>query len=77
MRRMNYATRHRGPDGSVVLSDTGVTMGHNRLAIIDLSLASSQPMKSPDGRFMLTYNGELYNFRELKEEIGDRYQFKT
>ena len=59
VRRMNYATRHRGPDGSVVLSDTGVTMGHNRLAIIDLSLASSQPMKSPDGRFMLTDNGEL------------------
>lgn len=68
---MNAATRHRGPDGSRVWSDEGITFGHNRLRIIDVSTNSDQPMKSKDGRYSIVYNGELYNFRELKKEIGE------
>ena len=57
---------HRGPDGDGVeieSTDQGViALGHTRLAIIDLSNAASQPMSSPDGRFTITFNGEIYNF---------------
>jgi asparagine synthase (glutamine-hydrolysing) len=77
VRRMNYATRHRGPDGSSIWSDGMVTLGHNRLAIIDVSADSAQPMKSHDGRFEIVYNGELYNFVELRQKIGSRYPFRT
>ena len=74
---MNTRTRHRGPDGSSIYSDKNVTLGHNRLAIIDVSSASDQPMKSNDSRYVIVYNGELYNFKELRDEIGGRYDFKT
>lgn len=70
-RLMNVETKHRGPDGSRVWSGDGITFGHNRLKIIDLSEASSQPMQSKDGRYMIVYNGELYNFKELKKELGE------
>lgn len=75
--RMNERTKHRGPDGSSVYSDGKITLGHNRLAIIDVSSASDQPMKSNDGRYVIVYNGELYNYRELRAEIGTRYTFKS
>lgn len=71
-RRMNSETRHRGPDGSCVWSDDHITLGHNRLSIIDVSAASSQPMVSDDGRYVIVYNGELYNFKELKRELGEQ-----
>lgn len=74
--RMNAATVHRGPDGTALWSEDSVTLGHNRLAIIDLSLAAAQPMHSASGRFALTYNGELYNYKELKKELGE-YPFTT
>jgi asparagine synthase (glutamine-hydrolysing) len=74
--KMNAETRHRGPDGSHVWSDGGVTFGHNRLSIIDVSTASDQPMKSHDGRYVIVYNGELYNFKELKKELGES-RFRT
>lgn len=70
-RSMNLETKHRGPDGSRVWSDDGITLGHNRLSIIDLSSASSQPMRSKDGRYVIVYNGELYNYKELKRELGE------
>ncbi len=73
---MNEATKHRGPDGVGIWHATDVTLGHNRLSIIDTTNASSQPMKSSDGRYILTYNGELYNFKELKKEMVD-IAFKT
>ncbi len=69
IRQMNAETKHRGPDGSQVWSDDFVTFGHNRLSIIDTSAASDQPMKSVDGRYVITYNGELYNFQEIKAEL--------
>lgn len=63
--------RHRGPDDSGVwTSDDGaIALGHRRLSIIDLSQAGHQPMASQDGRYVLTYNGEIYNFAGLKNEL--------
>ncbi len=61
----------RGPDGASawVSGDGRVGLGHRRLSIIDLSDAGSQPMTSTDGRFVVTFNGEIYNFRALRESL--------
>ena len=69
------AMQHRGPDGSGVwmrfgLEGPRVMLGHRRLAIIDLSDAAAQPMASDDGRAVLTFNGEIYNYRELMTELS-------
>jgi asparagine synthase (glutamine-hydrolysing) len=75
---MNERTRHRGPDGSRIWEGSGVTLGHNRLAIIDLSDRALQPMKSASGRFTIVFNGELYNYQELKDELHLKgYRFTT
>jgi asparagine synthase (glutamine-hydrolysing) len=66
--RMSDAQRHRGPDGDGVWTDGAVGFGHRRLAIIDLTSAASQPMKGPSGDIII-YNGEVYNFRELRREL--------
>lgn len=60
---------HRGPDDEGLFVDGNIGLGHRRLAIIDLTTSSHQPMISPDGRFALSYNGEVYNFRELRDEL--------
>lgn len=67
---------HRGPDdeGSVCKGNAGI--GHRRLAIIDLD-ASLQPMTDPQQRFVLTYNGEIYNYLELRESLNSRWDFRT
>lgn len=72
------ALRHRGPDADGC-SDFGFGgLGHARLSIIDLSAAANQPMRSRDGRFEIVYNGELYNFRELRRELErDGLSFRT
>src|SRR5688572_14926066 len=71
--------RHRGPDavGSWLDAGSGIAFGHCRLAIIDLSADANQPMQDPAGRWTLTYNGELYNYRELREELRSTWQFRT
>ncbi len=66
--RMCDALAHRGPDGAGVWTAPGVALGHRRLSIIDLA-GSPQPMHSSDGRVVLVFNGEIYNFRELREEL--------
>lgn len=67
--RMTRAVAHRGPDGSGTWVEGPLAFGHRRLAILDLSNAASQPMLSADGRLVITYNGEIYNFRELRAEL--------
>ena len=69
--------RHRGPDQSGVFSDDFVTFGHHRLSIIDLSKAGRQPMQSQDGEIVLVFNGEIYNFQELKKPLAQKYNFKS
>ena len=67
--RMVDAIRHRGPDGRGVYCDGPLGLGHARLAIIDLSPSAHQPMATPDGRFVISYNGEIYNYRELQTKL--------
>lgn len=71
VRTMSDAIAHRGPDGSGIWddADNGVCFGHLRLAIIDLSSAGAQPMASDDGSVIVTYNGEIYHFAELRAEL--------
>lgn len=66
--RMCEAMAHRGPDGQGIWTGPGVGLGHLRLAIIDVA-GSPQPMAASDGRAMLVFNGEIYNYRELREEL--------
>jgi asparagine synthase (glutamine-hydrolysing) len=69
---------HRGPDHSGSHQLGQALFGHTRLSVLDLSAAADQPMISDDGRYMLTYNGEIYNFRSLREELRrDGMQFRS
>lgn len=75
--RMCDAIAHRGPDGHGVWSAPGVALGHRRLSIIDLA-GSPQPMQAGDGRAVIVFNGEIYNFRELRRELAALgVQFRT
>lgn len=75
IRMMNAALVHRGPDDDGVFEEEGIALGHRRLSIIDLSSDGHQPMNYSN-RFTIVYNGELYNFRELKKELSE-ITFKT
>ena len=78
--RMTRAIAHRGPDGEGVHVDGPAGLGNRRLAIIDLSDAAAQPIANETGEVVLTYNGELYNFRELRAELeraGHRFRSRT
>lgn len=70
--RMNAKMQHRGPDDTGFLAESGWALGNNRLAIIDLSPRGHQPMRTRDGRFVIVYNGELYNFQELRDELSGK-----
>ena len=79
VRRMADALRQRGPDadGAWVDRDAGVALGHRRLSIIDLSAEGAQPMTSPSGRYVISFNGEVYSFRALRVELeAEGYRFR-
>jgi asparagine synthase (glutamine-hydrolysing) len=72
LRAMTDIIAHRGPDGEGHYCNGPIGLGHRRLSIIDLTDAARQPMETRDGRYVLTYNGEIYNFKELKIELSAR-----
>jgi asparagine synthase (glutamine-hydrolysing) len=73
--KMIMSLVHRGPDEGGVYTDKGIGLGHRRLSIIDLTLAAKQPMVSGDGRYVLVFNGEIYNYRELRDEFLSDWKF--
>jgi asparagine synthase (glutamine-hydrolysing) len=75
LKKMTDVIAHRGPDGEGHWIEESVGFGHRRLSIIDLSPAGHQPMISSDNRYVLTYNGEIYNFRELRTELQTKGYF--
>ncbi|GGG27965.1 hypothetical protein GCM10011344_30950 [Dokdonia pacifica] len=74
---MLRAQTHRGPDDTGRYINDSVALGHNRLAIIDLSPEANQPFLSHDERYILVFNGEIYNYIELKKELENSFSFKT
>jgi asparagine synthase (glutamine-hydrolysing) len=76
VRVMRSALRQRGPDGEGIHLGSHAALAHTRLAVVDRT-GGAQPVNSPDGRFTLICNGELYNYPELREEIGSRWEFRT
>lgn len=78
LNQMLQVQHHRGPDHTGTYVDPGfAAIGHNRLSIIDLSADANEPFKDNSGRYVLTFNGEIYNYKELREELRHSYQFKT
>jgi asparagine synthase (glutamine-hydrolysing) len=78
LHRMARLIAHRGPDGSDIWHDNHAGLAHTRLAIIDLSEAGRQPMHDVQGHYVLTYNGEIYNYRELRDELrAAGHHFRT
>jgi len=80
LRKMTDAIKHRGPDSEGFYVDSFIGLGHRRLAIIDLSRAGHQPMITEDKQFAITYNGEIYNFQDLKaelENLGHKFRSRT
>lgn len=76
--RMGSVQAHRGPDADGVYADVNVGLAHRRLAVIDLADHARQPMMSSDGRYVIVYNGEVYNYVELRAELeADGYRFRT
>ena len=76
LKKMTDVISHRGPDGEGHWIEDNIGLGHRRLSIIDLSPAGNQPMVSNDQRFVLSYNGEIYNFKELRQELKEKsYSF--
>jgi asparagine synthase (glutamine-hydrolysing) len=70
--------RHRGPDGDGLWQDRHACLGHRRLSVLDLSAAASQPMIDDTSRFVITFNGEIYNFRELRQSLLEKGEvFRT
>jgi len=76
IRRVNDALAHRGPDAEGFLVEGPLALGHRRLSIIDLSAAANQPFEDASGRYVMVFNGEIYNFREIRARLTE-YPFHT
>lgn len=76
VRRMVQALRHRGPDDEGVWQGRHAALGHTRLALLDRA-GGAQPMVDPSGRYVLVYNGEVYDHAELRERLRERWEFRT
>ena len=75
---MTAVLAHRGPDGSGIYATDEITLGHRRLSIVDVSEANAQPFASADGQHVLVYNGEIYNFAEIRRTLeGEGIRFRT
>ena len=76
LKRMNNSLQHRGPDNSDIWfnENFGIGLAHTRLSIIDLSDKGKQPIVSRSGRFVLTFNGEIYNHKKLRNEVNSYRQ---
>lgn len=78
LRSMAEALAHRGPDGNGVYAEKGIGLAHSRLAVLDTTSAGNQPMSSLDGAIQITFSGEIYNFREIREELENKgYRFRS
>jgi len=74
--KMNEIQNHRGPDSSNIWVEDKTVFGHTRLKIIDLSNSASQPMVDNSGRYVIVFNGEIYNYKDIKKKLND-FKFKT
>jgi asparagine synthase (glutamine-hydrolysing) len=74
---MQNAIAHRGPDGRGVYINENIGLGHVRLSIIDLRSVANQPMQTKDGTLVIIFNGEIYNYRYLREKLKKGYNFET
>lgn len=70
-------TSHRGPDNTSKVESGNFTLGHNRLSIVDHNELSNQPMTSECGRYIIVFNGEVYNHNEIRKKLQNKYNFKT
>jgi asparagine synthase (glutamine-hydrolysing) len=77
VRKMTSSLEHRGPDATGIYISENISLGHCRLSIIDLSDNANQPMFDFTKRFSIVFNGEIYNFREIKEKLKKNYPFQT
>ena len=75
IKKMNNRISHRGPDNMGVYLSENIALGHSRLSIVDLTSNGNQPLVSNDKRYVLVFNGEIYNFKEIRKELN--YSFKT
>lgn len=74
---MTRSLAHRGPNGEGIFVEKNVGLGHRRLSIIDVSDAGNQPFHDVHQRYVITFNGEIYNYKELREELKNQYSFQT
>lgn len=78
LRNMIGVLSHRGPDDSAIYSDGPIGLAHARLAVIDLTVAGRQPMATEDGQLAICFNGEIYNFKELRAQlVSEGYRFRS
>ena len=76
VQQMNNLIKHRGPDSGGIFFDKGFCLGHRRLSIIDISNSADQPMLSADGKLMIVFNGEIYNFKSIAKFLADNFNIK-